>query len=77
MIYNWRMRNILNISLPEGLKKDVDEAMKTGDYASKSDFFRDLIRSWKEMRLLNELRQSQKEIKDGKGKVLRSLADLD
>jgi len=71
------MRNILNISLPEGLKKDVDEAMKTGDYASKSDFFRDLIRSWKEMRLLNELRQSQKEIKDGKGKVLRSLADLD
>lgn len=70
------MRNILNISLPEGLKKDVDEAMKTGQYASKSDFFRDLIRSWKEMKLLSELRESQEDFKKGKYKVLKSFKDL-
>jgi Arc/MetJ-type ribon-helix-helix transcriptional regulator len=71
------MRNIINISLPQALKDEVDNAMKSGEYASRSDFFRDLIRSWKEMKLLSELRESQKDFENGKYKVLNSLKDLD
>jgi len=70
------MRNIINISLPKELSKEVEKAMKSGRYASKSEFFRDLIRLWQEDQLLQELRKSQKEIAAGKGKVLRSLKDL-
>lgn len=70
------MRNIVNISLTEELNKEVEKAIKSGRYASKSEFFRDLIRLWKEEQLLQELRRSQKEIAAGKGKVLRSLKDL-
>ncbi len=70
------MRNIVNISLPKELNKEVERAVKSGRYASKSEFFRDLIRLWKEEQLLWELRKSQKEIATGKGKILRSLKDL-
>ena len=70
------MRNIVNISLPKELNKEVEKAVKSGRYASKSEFFRDLIRLWKEEQLLQELRGSQREIAAGKGKVLRSLKDL-
>jgi len=70
------MRNIINISLPKELSREVEKAMKSGRYASKSEFFRDLIRLWQEDQLLQELRKSQKEIAAGKGKVLRSLKDL-
>ena len=71
------MRNIINISLPRALKDEVDNAMKSGEYASRSDFFRDLIRSWKEMKLFSELRESQKDFENSKYKVLKSLKDLD
>jgi Arc/MetJ-type ribon-helix-helix transcriptional regulator len=71
------MRNIVNISMPVGLKKEVDSFVKEGNYASTSEFIRDLIRTWRHNRLLSELRESQEEIKAGKGKILRSLKDLD
>lgn len=71
------MRNIVNISMPIGLKREVESFVKEGNYASTSEFFRDLLRNWRQNRLLSELRESQKEIKGGKGKVLRSLKDLD
>ena len=70
------MRKIVNISLSEGLVLEVEKAMKTGEYASKSEFFRELLRLWKEERLLNKLQKSQKEIALGKGKTLKSLRDL-
>lgn len=38
------MRKVVNISLPENLKKKVDEEMKKGHYASRSEFFRDILR---------------------------------
>lgn len=71
------MRNIVNISLPEKLNREVDRAVKKGNYASKSEFFRDLLRLWKEEELLEELRESQREIAMGKGRVLKSVKDLD
>lgn len=70
------MRNIINISLPKEMTKQVEKAVKSGNYASKSEFFRDLLRTWEEEQVLKELQESKREIAAGKGKVLRSLEDL-
>ncbi len=70
------MRNIINISLPKEMTKQVEKAVKSGNYASKSEFFRDLLRTWEEEQVLKELRESQREIAAGEGKVLHSLKDL-
>ena len=70
------MRKVINISLPQTLSKTVEEAVKSGQYATKSEFFRHLLRIWIEGRLLKELNESRKEIASGKGKFLRSLKDL-
>lgn len=70
------MRTIVNISLPPQLNLLVEKEVASGQYATKSEFFRSLIRSWAESKLALELKQSQKELKSGKGKALGSLADL-
>lgn len=70
------MRTIINISLPSQMFTIVTEAVKSGDYASRSEFFRALIRDWMENRLISELKQSQNELKQGKGTLLKSLKDL-
>lgn len=41
-----------------------------------TEFFRELLHNWQENQLLNELNQSQKEIKAEKGKILESLKNL-
>ena len=70
------MRSIVNISLPEELNNDVEKAVKEGRFATKSEFFRHLLRLWKEDEALRGLRRSRRAIAGGKGKVLRSLKDL-
>ncbi len=70
------MRKVLNISLPAELKNEVDKAVKSEQYATRSEFFRYLLRLWKEEQILKELKKSQKEITEGKGKVLKSLKSL-
>ena len=70
------MRQVINLSLPANMAKTVKRAVKKGNYASTSEFFRDLLRAWMEEKLILELRESQKEIKAGRGKVLRSLKNL-
>jgi putative addiction module CopG family antidote len=71
------MRSIINISLPKELSQKVDSLVKKGRYSTKSEFLRDLIRDRiEEDEVLLELRKSQEEIRQGKGKVLRSLKDL-
>ena len=70
------MRKVVNISLPQELNKEVDRAVKSGQYASKSEFFRDLMRLWREQQLLDEIMESEKEFAGGKGKILKSLKDL-
>lgn len=62
--------------MPANMKKEVDTYVKEGQYASVSEFFRDLLRSWKEAKLLASLRESQREIREGKGKILKSFKDL-
>ena len=70
------MRNIMSISLPLPLTNIVEKEVKRGNYASKSEFFRYLLRQWMENRLSSELEISRKEMKEGKGKLLKSLGDL-
>jgi Arc/MetJ-type ribon-helix-helix transcriptional regulator len=70
------MREVINISLPSTMAKTVKLAVKKGEYASTSEFFRTLLRKWQEESLLEELRESELEIKNGKAKKLKSLKDL-
>jgi len=71
-----KMRTIVNISLTPELARRVEEALAKGNYASKSEFFRDLLRLWEEEQLLEGVRESQGEIARGKGKILKSLRGL-
>ena len=66
----------MSISLPLPLTYIVEKEVKKGNYASKSEFFRYLIRQWMENRLISEVELSRKEMKEGKGKLLKSLGDL-
>jgi len=71
------MRSIINISLSKDLVKDLNMAVKKGRYSSKSEFLRELIRERiEEEDLIRRVRRSQKEIEQGKGKILKSLKDL-
>ena len=70
------MRNIVNISLPKEMVYIVEESVKTGRYATKSEFFRALLRDWLEGKLAGELEESRKEMLAGKGKLLKSLKNL-
>jgi len=70
------MRAIVNISLPQTLKEEMESAVKKGGYATKSEFVRDLMRLWKEDRFLREVQESRKQIINGKGKTLKSLKNL-
>lgn len=71
------MRTIINISLPSSLEKSLESLVKKGKYATKSEFMRALIREkLEEDDLVARVRKSETEFRSGKGKLLRSLADL-
>lgn len=70
------MRTVVNISLPPQLNSIVEKELKTGQYASKSEFFRNLLRMWIEGKLVGELKKSRLELEAGKGKLLDTLKDL-
>lgn len=72
------MRSIVNISLSKELSRKVDSMVKKGRYSTKSEFLRDLIRERiEEEELWRSVQKSEAEFRSGKGKILRSLADLD
>ncbi len=70
------MRTVVNISLPLTMVKVVETTVKKQSYASKSEFFRMLLRLWMEGQLKEELEESRSELKKGKGKLLKSLKNL-
>ncbi len=70
------MRDIINISIPPSLKREVEKEVKEGNYASVSEFFRDTLREWKNAKLIRDIRESQLEAHIGKTKILHSLRDL-
>lgn len=72
------MRSIINLSIPAELNKIIGQLAKRGNYATKSEFVRELIREKiAEEDLYKRLQKSEAEFRAGKGKILRSLADLD
>ncbi|MEK7540876.1 MAG: ribbon-helix-helix domain-containing protein [Patescibacteria group bacterium] len=72
------MRKVINISLSEKLAVELEKTVKKGKYSSKSEFLRELIRErLEESDLLSQIKKSEAEFRAGKGKLLRSLADLD
>jgi Arc/MetJ-type ribon-helix-helix transcriptional regulator len=70
------MRTIVNVSLPQELGTVVEDAVDSGYYASKSEFFRSLLRMWVENRLYGDVQESEREFAAGRGRKLRSLKDL-
>lgn len=70
------MRSVINISLPEKMVRMVEESIKKEHFSTKSEFFRMLLRLWMEGKLAEELEESRKEIRQGKGKLLKSLKNL-
>ncbi|KKU81330.1 MAG: Plasmid stabilization system [Parcubacteria group bacterium GW2011_GWA2_47_8] len=59
------MRNIINISLPRAMAKQVNEAVKEGGFASKSEFFRYLVRLWDEEKLYRDVMEGERDIAAG------------
>lgn len=71
------MRNVINISLPYTMVKEVKKEVKSGNYVSVSEFFRHLLREWIINRdIIGELEESRRELAAGKAKLLHSLKDL-
>lgn len=70
------MRTIINISVPASVKEEVEYEVKSGGYASVSEFFRALIRERKENILARDIEQSRYDFKAEKGRVLHSLKEL-
>lgn len=70
------MRSVLNISLPQSLTHEVDRAVKARHFASKSEFFRYLLREWLAGRLANELEEGREEYRRGKTKKLYSTKEI-
>ncbi|TAK03763.1 ribbon-helix-helix protein, CopG family [Patescibacteria group bacterium] len=70
------MRNVVNISLPAELNAVVDREVKGKHYASKSEFFRHLLRDWMAGRLLVDLQEGEKEFTAGKAKKLKKIDEL-
>lgn len=45
----------MNISIPEQMKTDIEEEVRTGKFASVSDFIRDLVRDYLEDKRIENL----------------------
>ena len=70
------MRNIITISVPPTVKKQIDLMVKENKYASTSELFRDAMRSLVENNLIRDIEESEREFLAGKGKKLKTLRDL-
>ncbi|MFH1253734.1 MAG: ribbon-helix-helix domain-containing protein [Candidatus Uhrbacteria bacterium] len=70
------MRNIINISLPLALSREVNQEIKRLNFASKSEFFRYLFREWQGSILSKELEAECLEANSGKVRVLKNAKGL-
>ena len=62
--------------MPAKLKSRVDFLVKSNNYGSVSELFRDALRALEDAKLIEDIIESEKEFALGKGKTLRSLKDL-
>lgn len=66
----------INVSLPDGLKDRVDSVVADGNYASPSDYIRDLIRRDQDERKQLERLRTEIELGFASGTSRRSLQDI-
>lgn len=71
------MRSVVNISLPPTMMEWVKAEMKARQFTSVSEFFRSIIRDYQEEKLLAELRESEKDVAEGRVFRLDSMSQLD
>ena len=62
--------------MPPGLKEKVNLLIRSRNYASTSELFRDALRALEDKQLIEDIMESEKEFAVGKFKRLRSLKDL-
>ncbi|MCP4185061.1 MAG: type II toxin-antitoxin system ParD family antitoxin [Hyphomicrobiales bacterium] len=69
---------IMNISLPETMKKWVNSQIKTGRYGDASDYMRDLIRrDQDQLSKISEIRaQLESEAKGGKNNSVKAKGEI-
>jgi putative addiction module CopG family antidote len=70
------MRNVVTISLPKQLDEQIEKEVKTGKFASKSEFVRCLIRLWQEEKLAKEIAEAERDIAAGRVREIKSLKEL-
>lgn len=70
------MRSVINISLPAESVRDVEAEVKKHKFASKSEFFRYLLREYKTSLLLRDIEKGRKEYREGKAKRLDNVEDF-
>ncbi len=70
------MRQILNISLPIDMVKDVRKAVKQERFSSVSEFIRHLIRLYNTRKLATELEKDSKAFREGKLDVIEIKSSL-
>jgi Arc/MetJ-type ribon-helix-helix transcriptional regulator len=71
------MRKIVNISLPAELNREVEKEVKEGKFASKSEFFRHILRFWKLEQGYRRIQEAERDVAAGRVMRLKSLKDLE
>ena len=67
----------MNVSLPPKLAKEVRLAVKKGNYASVSEFFRELVKMWySEELLFQDVKEAMEDVKAGRVYKLKSIRDI-
>ena len=66
----------MTISVPETMRREIEREVKTGGYASVSEFFRTVMREREEYAILHDVEESRHEARSGQARVLRSLREL-
>lgn len=56
------MRSVINISLPPQMVKKIKEEVRTSDYATVSEFFRDVLREREQREKLSKLKKQRAEV---------------
>jgi antitoxin ParD1/3/4 len=64
------MRSVMNVSLPQDLKRWVDEQVKEGGYGTASEYLRDMLRRARE-------REARRKIDDQLIEAVRSGASVE
>ncbi|MFZ3073673.1 MAG: ribbon-helix-helix protein, CopG family [Minisyncoccales bacterium] len=67
---------VVSMSLPKQLDEQIEKEARIGNFVSKSEFVRFLVRLWQEDKLAKEIDEAEKDIAAGRIKEIKSLKEL-